>query len=77
MCDPGFQILLMEGVKSEDRSGAGALNYLVISIAQAIAAAVAGDAFARFGYAPVLTAIAVTAAAAALVFGTLFANGQT
>ena len=71
MCDPGLQSLLMDRVSVEDRSGAAALNFLVISIAQAVSAAVAGLAFARLGYPTVLVGIAVATVAAAVAFRNL------
>jgi predicted MFS family arabinose efflux permease len=72
MCDPGFQSLLMGGIATEERSGATALYFLVISIAQAAAAASAGAAFARFGYPPVLMGIATLTLGAAIGFRILF-----
>lgn len=68
MCDPGFQSLLMDRVAAEERSNAAALYFLVISVAQACAAAVAGLAFARYSFPHVLTCVAGAAAAAAIVF---------
>jgi MFS family permease len=68
MCDPGLQSLLMSHVEDEERSGAAALYFLVISIAQAAAAAAAGAAFAKFGYPPVLVAIAAATVGAAAAF---------
>ena len=73
MCDPGIQSLLMDGVAPEERSGAAAINYLVMSIAQAGAAAAAGAAFGRFGYPPVLLGIGAATAAAAVAFRVLCA----
>jgi predicted MFS family arabinose efflux permease len=78
MCDPGLQSLLMDGVAPEERSGAAALNFLVISIAQAGAAAAAGAAFGRFGYPAVLVGIGMATAAAAVAFRILCApHGQS
>jgi predicted MFS family arabinose efflux permease len=68
MCDPGLQSLLMNRIPIEERSGAAALYFLVISIAQAVSAAVAGAGYARFGYPSMLAGIAVVTAAAAIVF---------
>ena len=76
MCDPGLQSLLMDQTSAEERSGAAALYFLVISIAQAIAAAVAGAAYARFSYPPVLIAIAVATVVAAILFRILCAPGR-
>lgn len=78
MCDPGLQSLLMDGVAPEERSGAAAMNFLVISIAQAGAAAAAGAAFGRFGYPAVLIGIGTATAVAALAFRMLCApNGKS
>jgi MFS family permease len=71
MCDPGIQSLLMDRVAAEDRSGAAAMNFFLISIAQAAAGGVAGTAFGKFGYPPVLVGIAVATVAAALGFRVL------
>jgi predicted MFS family arabinose efflux permease len=68
MCDPGFQSLLMDKVSVEERSNAAALYFLVISVAQACAAAVAGLAFARYSFPHVLTYVAGAMVAAAIVF---------
>ncbi|HWB31638.1 MAG TPA: MFS transporter [Acidobacteriaceae bacterium] len=65
MCDPALQNLLMDGVPPGQRSGAASLNFLAVSIAQAIAATVAGAAYQRFGYPAVLMAIAGAVVAAA------------
>jgi MFS family permease len=73
MCEPGIQSLLMDRVAPEERSGAAAINYLVISVAQAGAAAAAGSAFGRFGYPPVLLGIGAATAAAAVAFRVLCA----
>ena len=68
MCDPGLQSLLMGRITAEERSGAAALYFLVISIAQAISAAAGGAAYARFSYPPVLIGVALATLAAAVVF---------
>jgi len=74
MSEPGLYAFLMDGVPAGERSGASALNFLVVSGAQAIAAAVAGVALDRLGYAPVLIAAAIICALAALLFRVLFAR---
>jgi MFS family permease len=68
MCDPGLQSLLMDRVSAEERSRATAMNFLVISIAQSAAAAIAGVSFGRFGYPFTLVGIAVATAGAAVAF---------
>jgi predicted MFS family arabinose efflux permease len=60
--------LLMNRVSPAERGGSSALNFLVISLGQAVAAAMAGNAFVRFGYPPVLAALAGVALLAALSF---------
>jgi MFS family permease len=77
MCDPGLQSLLMDRIAAEERSGAAALYFLVISIAQAVSAAIAGAGYARFGYPPVLIGIAVATVVAAAVFRILCAPQGT
>ncbi len=71
MSEPGMFTLLMEGATVEERGNASALNFLVTFAGQAIAAAVAGEMLARFGYPPVLAGAAVICGAAALVFRVL------
>ena len=71
MSEPGMYSLLMSRVAPEEQTGASTLNFLVISLAQAIAAALAGASFVRFGYFVVLAAIAVVALSAALLFRVL------
>ena len=68
MSEPGMFTLLMSKVMLAERSGASALNFLVISLANAVAAGAAGWSFARFGYPSVLAALAGLALAAALLF---------
>jgi hypothetical protein len=50
---------------------------MVISIAQAVSAAIAGAGYARFGYPPVLIGIAVATVVAAAVFRILCAPQGT
>ncbi len=67
MSEPGWQTLLMNGVRPEERSGAASLNFLVMFSAQAVGAAVFGGAVARVGYAgPLVLTAAVGLAAAAI-----------
>jgi len=68
MSEPGMFTLLMSKVMLAERSGASALNFLVVSLANAVAAGAAGWSFARFGYPSVLAALAGLALAAALLF---------
>ena len=74
MNEPGMYSLLMNRVKPAEQSGASALNFLVISLAQAIAAAVAGDSFTRLGYPAVISVTAGVALAAAISFRLLLGN---
>ncbi len=73
MCEPGMQSLLMDQVAAERRSAAAAMYFLVISVAQAASAAVAGAAFARYTYPTVLAAISAATVAAAVGFRILCA----
>lgn len=68
MNEPGIYSLLMNMVPDQERGSAAALNSFVMSSSQAIAALIAGQAFARFGYPASLCAIAVVALFAALLF---------
>ena len=68
MSEPGLFSLLMSGVPPEQRAGASALNFLVISLVQAGAVAATGASIARFGYPTVLGAISILAAIAATAF---------
>src|ERR1700722_2486035 len=65
MSEPGMYTLLMNKVAPAERNGASALNFLVISLAQALAAVAAGISFTRFGYPAVLGATAAIALMAA------------
>jgi MFS family permease len=71
MSEPGMFSLLMDGVAPDERAGASALNFLVISLVQAGSVAATGASFSRFGYPAVLGAIAVIALIAAVVFWAL------
>jgi hypothetical protein len=55
----------MNKMAPSERNSASALNYLVISVSQAIAAAAAGASFTRFGYPAVLSVTAIVALGAA------------
>ena len=68
MSEPGIYSSLMNRVAPEQRGGASALNFLVIFVAQAVAATVAGAIVARFGYAPMLMGASAIAAMAAVLF---------
>lgn len=74
MSEPGMFTLLMTRVKVGERAGAAALNLLVMSVAQAISAAVAGVAFLRFGYPIVMVFIALVIFAAGVIFRLLLAT---
>jgi MFS family permease len=68
MTEPGILLFLMNQVAPEERTGASALNFLVINIASAMAAAAAGASFTKFGYPLVLTAASIVGLAAAFFF---------
>jgi MFS family permease len=74
MSEPGIYSGLMNRVTPEQRSGASALNFLAIFLAQALAASLAGIVIARFGYTPMLAIAAIIAAAASLLFRRLPLN---
>jgi len=77
MSEPGMYSLLMNEVLPAERSSASALNFFVISLATAIAAASAGQGFARFGYPAVIGITAVVAALAALLLWLLLGTNTT
>lgn len=77
MSEPGMYSLLMNEVLPAERSSASALNFFVISLASAIAAAFAGQGFARFGYPAVIGVTAVVAVLAALLFWLLLGTRTT
>jgi MFS family permease len=77
MSEPGMYSLLMNEVLPEERSGASALNFFVISLSGAVAAAVAGQGLARFGYPTVIACAAGLALAAAFLFRVLLGNRKT
>jgi MFS family permease len=68
MNEPGLYSLLMDRVPPDQREGAAASNSLVSSASQALAAMLAGAAFARFGYPTPMISIAVIATVAAALF---------
>jgi MFS family permease len=68
MSEPAIYSLLMSQVAPSEQAGASALNFLVISLVQAIASAAAGVSFLRFGYPTVLGTTAVVALASAVLF---------
>jgi MFS family permease len=68
MTEPGIMLFLMNRVAPEERTGASALNFLVINISSALAAAVAGASFSKFGYPLVLTVASIIGLAAAFFF---------
>jgi len=76
MSEPGMFSLLMSGVAPEERSGASAMNFLVISAANAVAMAAAGFGFSRFGYSAVLAAISGVGLLAAMLFRILLSGNH-
>lgn len=71
MGEPGVYSLLMNRVAEPYRTGASALNVVVLFGAQAVAAWAAGHAIAAVGYGPVLATAAALALLAALTFAKL------
>ncbi len=74
MSEPGMYTILMNGMAPSERNGASALNFLVISLSQSLAAAAAGASFTRFGYPAVLRVTAVVAMFAAALSRLLLGN---
>jgi MFS family permease len=71
MSEPGTYSLLMDNVAPHERGGAAALNALVVSGTQAVAAVVSGFLVRRLGYAPVLIFAGSFAVLAAIAFRSL------
>ena len=74
MSEPGILSLLMNHVTPTERTGASALNLLVVNVSQAIAATLAGVSFVRFGYPVVLCVLAGVTLSSALLFRFLLAE---
>ena len=71
MSEPGTYSLLMDEVAPHERGGAAALNFLVVSGTQALAALAAGFAIKSVGYPVVLVCAALLALGAAVAFWSL------
>ena len=76
MTQPGMQVLLMDNAPAKSRSQSAAMNFLVVSIAQAFAASLAGWALGRCGYPQVMAGIALAVLCSALLFRFLFKDPQ-
>ena len=68
MSEPGIYTLLMGRVRPEEQGGASALNSMAGFAAHALAASLAGAAYARFGYPAVLAAVSALAMISAFLF---------
>jgi predicted MFS family arabinose efflux permease len=68
MSQPGLFSMLMNRVKPSERSGASALNFLVISGAGSVSALLSGAAITDFGYSALLASAAALATVAAALF---------
>jgi MFS family permease len=77
MSEPGMLTYLMDRVPESERSGVSALNFLVASSAQAIAAVVSGMLLRRFGYPPVLLLAAALCAMAGVLIRLLSESGAS
>ena len=77
MSEPGLYTLLMDSVPEEERSSASALNFMIASSAQAVAAAVSGAAIEKTGYGPMLILAACVCIVAGVLFRTLLKSPQT
>jgi MFS family permease len=71
MSEPGIFTLLMDRMLPEERTGASALMFLVISLSQATSEALSGAGFSHFGYPVVMFAAAGLALLAATLFRAL------
>jgi predicted MFS family arabinose efflux permease len=68
MSEPGVQTWLMNSTEKQNRSGSSAIYFTVVSGSQAVAAALAGQVCARYGYVPLLLGAACVAVVASLLF---------
>ena len=71
MSEPGIYSLLMDEVAPHERGGAAALNFLVVSGTQALAALAAGFVIKNVGHTPVLVCAAMLTVGAAVAFRSL------
>lgn len=74
MSEPGMLNYLMDAVPQHERSSVSALNFLVSSIVQAVAAVISGLLLRRWGYPPVLLIAAALCALAGLLVRMLAGN---
>jgi len=74
MSEPGMLKYLMDCVPESGRSNVSALNFLVASVAQGIAAVISGILLRHFGYPPVLLLAAALCAIAGILVRLLLAN---
>ncbi len=71
MSEPGLYTLLMDTVREEERSDASALNFMVASSAQAVAAAAGGAMIEKMGYSTMLIIASLICVMAGMLFRTL------
>jgi MFS family permease len=76
MTEPGMMLLLMNRVAPEERTGASALSFLVMNIAGALATAIAGASFSKFGYPFVLMVVSIVGLVAAFIFRLVLAENE-
>jgi len=74
MSEPGIYSLLMNRVAPGERSGASALNFLVVFLAQTAAAWAAGMVVTRYGYPQMLAGAACLAVAGSVAFWRLLSR---
>lgn len=74
MSEPGMLNYLMDAVPEDEQSDVSALNFLVSSVMQAVAAVVSGMLLRRWGYPPVLLIAAALCALAGLLVRLLLGN---
>ncbi len=74
MSEPGMLKYLMDCVPESGRSNVSALNFLVASVAQGIAAVISGILLRHFGYPPVLLLAAALCAIAGILVRLLLAD---
>lgn len=74
MSEPGMLNYLMDAVPEDEQSGVSALNFMVSSVMQAVAAVVSGMLLRCWGYPPVLLIAAAVCALAGLLVRLLLGN---
>jgi len=76
MSSPGLYNLLMSGVPDSERSTAAAMTLFCNAVVSAVATALAGTLFSKFGYSRVLIGVAALTGVAAMLFRFFVSPGK-